>query len=165
VIKRRASQQSSTTDAKEIEYLYVDYEGDYIDGSVAHRIIKKTANRVYVARYPVRSPNEDDKWEEDGQTYHDVETIVLDRRKLETEGHAHSRRCHESFHTTPWETRHRPATPQYLDLLGLEGGASAETIKVAYRRLAKEHHPDHGGNAEEFKRLQEAYEMAMANVV
>jgi DnaJ-class molecular chaperone len=31
--------------------------------------------------------------------------------------------------------------------------------------LAKEHHPDHSGNAEEFKWIQEAYEMAMSNVV
>jgi curved DNA-binding protein CbpA len=30
----------------------------------------------------------------------------------------------------------------YYALLGLDPGASAESIKVAYRRLAREHHPD-----------------------
>jgi hypothetical protein len=163
VAKRRVNRKSSTTDAKEIEYLYVDYEGDYTDGSVAHRIIRKTAKRVFVARYGVNSCNEDDKWEEDGQVYHDVETIALDRHQLETEGCATNKRCWFYFHTTPWEARHKPATSRCLDLLGLEGGASAERIKAAYRRLAKEHHPDRGGNGEEFKRLQEAYEMAISS--
>jgi hypothetical protein len=47
---------------------------------------------------------------------------------------------------------------------GLEPGADREAINGAYRRLAKEHHPDHGGDAEDFKRLQGAYEAAMSNV-
>ena len=164
VAKRRVNRKSSTSDAKETEYLYVDYEGDYTDGSVAHRIIRKTAKRVYVARYGVNSCNEDDQWEEDGQVYHDVETIALDRHQLESEGYATNKRCWFYFHTTPWEARHKPAVSQYLLIFGLEDGATAETIKAAYRRLAKEHHPDHGGSVDDFKRIQEAYEMAMSSV-
>lgn len=65
-----------------------------------------------------------------------------------------------------WKARNITRRNQCLTTpLGLEGGASSETIKAAYRRLAKEHHPDHGGNDEDFKRLQEAYEMAMGSVV
>jgi hypothetical protein len=44
-----------------------------------------------------------------------------------------------------------------LALLGLEPGATAAAIKRAYRRLAKTHHPDLGGDAESFLRLDAAY--------
>jgi hypothetical protein len=159
-IKRRASRKSSTTDAKETEYLYTDDTSDY-DGhwySNGYRIVKKTAKRVYIEDR-IRT------WDEDGQTYHDVETIALDRHKLEAEGHAYSKRCrYSAFFTTPWEARHKPRTPQCLEVLGLEGGADSEAITSAYLRLAKECHPDHGGNAVDFKRLQEAYETAMSSV-
>lgn len=46
----------------------------------------------------------------------------------------------------------------YYDVLGISSDASADDIKLAYRRLASKHHPDRGGDAEEFKRVQEAYE-------
>jgi len=163
-IRRRAAQQSLATDAKDIEYLYTDWESDWDghDYSSKHRIVKKTTKRVYVARHSVGSCNEDDKWEENGQTFHDVKTIALDRHQLETEGHAFSRSERLFFYTTPCEQRKRPATPRCCEVLGLEGSATVETIKAAYRRLAKECHPDHGGNVEDFKRLQEAYEMAMS---
>lgn len=43
-------------------------------------------------------------------------------------------------------------------VLGVQEGASQQKIKDAYRRLAMKHHPDRGGNAEEFKRIQNAYD-------
>ena len=51
----------------------------------------------------------------------------------------------------------------YYEVLGLQKGASAEEIKKAYRRLAKENHPDlHPGDKaceERFKEINEAYEI------
>ena len=38
-------------------------------------------------------------------------------------------------------------------------GASAAEIKKAYRKLAKEHHPDAGGDAAKFQEASEAYEV------
>ena len=38
-------------------------------------------------------------------------------------------------------------------LLGLAWGASREAIKNAHRRLVKQHHPDLGGTAEAFRRV------------
>ena len=43
-------------------------------------------------------------------------------------------------------------------VLGLPRDATREQIEAAYRRLARQHHPDRGGTAEQFRRVQEAYE-------
>jgi curved DNA-binding protein len=46
----------------------------------------------------------------------------------------------------------------YYDILKISKSASAEEIKSAYKKLVKEHHPDRGGDAEYFKKINEAYE-------
>ena len=45
------------------------------------------------------------------------------------------------------------------EVLGLKSDASPEDIKKAHRKLVREHHPDKGGDAEKFKKVQEAYEV------
>ncbi len=47
----------------------------------------------------------------------------------------------------------------YYKILGIEKAASQDEIKAAFRRLAMEHHPDRGGNAEKFKEINEAYQV------
>lgn len=47
----------------------------------------------------------------------------------------------------------------YYEVLGLKKGASDKEIKKSFRNLAKEHHPDKGGNDETFKEINEAYEV------
>jgi len=46
--------------------------------------------------------------------------------------------------------------------LGLAWGASRDAIKKAHRRLVKQHHPDVGGEAEAFRRVNDAYQLLMA---
>jgi curved DNA-binding protein CbpA len=46
-------------------------------------------------------------------------------------------------------------------LLELTPPYTAEAVKRAYRRLAKLHHPDHGGAADHFRALQRAYQQAV----
>lgn len=55
-----------------------------------------------------------------------------------------------------------PTIPNYYDVLGVKEDASAAEIKKAYRKLARDHHPDRNPDdpqAEEtFKKVQEAYD-------
>lgn len=46
-----------------------------------------------------------------------------------------------------------------LDVLGLRGPADAGEVKQAYRRLARELHPDAGGDADAFHRVRQAFEL------
>jgi molecular chaperone DnaJ len=45
------------------------------------------------------------------------------------------------------------------DTLGVAKNASAEELKKAYRKLAREHHPDQGGDEARFKEIQGAYDV------
>ncbi len=47
----------------------------------------------------------------------------------------------------------------YYEVLGLSKNATQDEIKKAYRKLAKEHHPDKGGDETIFKEIAEAYEV------
>ena len=49
----------------------------------------------------------------------------------------------------------------YYKILGVDRQADAKTIKSAYRKLARKHHPDvsKGKDAERFKEISEAYEV------
>ncbi|MBX7259511.1 MAG: J domain-containing protein [Candidatus Hydrogenedentes bacterium] len=54
-----------------------------------------------------------------------------------------------------------PAPPKDLDLcyrmLGISPTASWDEIERAYRRKAKVHHPDHGGDEDTMRALNEAF--------
>src|SRR5207302_1836132 len=51
----------------------------------------------------------------------------------------------------------------YYDLLGVQRGADEAAIKAAYRRMAKEHHPDRKNGCKDsearFKAISEAYDV------
>jgi len=45
------------------------------------------------------------------------------------------------------------------DILGIGKNADSSEIRKSYMKLARTHHPDKGGDAEEFKQIQKAYEV------
>jgi curved DNA-binding protein CbpA len=45
----------------------------------------------------------------------------------------------------------------YYAALGVPKTATADEIKLAFRRLAGTHHPDRGGDTKKFQAIQEAY--------
>ena len=48
---------------------------------------------------------------------------------------------------------------EFYERLGVSKDASAKEIKTAFRKLAMKNHPDQGGDAETFTKIQEAYEV------
>ena len=50
------------------------------------------------------------------------------------------------------------AVSNYYDILGVAKTATPEELKAAFRKLAKTHHPDVGGDPEKFKEINEAYD-------
>ena len=46
----------------------------------------------------------------------------------------------------------------YYNMLGVSENASDKQIKQAFKKLAKEHHPDRGGDTTKFKEANEAYD-------
>lgn len=51
------------------------------------------------------------------------------------------------------------STPDYYKTLGVSRTASQDEIKKAFRKLARQHHPDAGGDEAKFKQINEAYEV------
>ena len=51
------------------------------------------------------------------------------------------------------------STPDYYKTLGVSRDATPEQIKKAFRKLARTHHPDAGGDEAKFKEINEAYEV------
>jgi curved DNA-binding protein len=47
----------------------------------------------------------------------------------------------------------------FYNILGVNKQSSKAEIKKAFRTAAKKHHPDKGGDAEQFKKINEAYEV------
>ncbi len=65
-----------------------------------------------------------------------------------------------------WGSRANPVRPmlerqQALSILGLPPNATRQQIKRRYRVLAKQHHPDRGGDQRQMQRIIAAYELLM----
>ena len=52
-----------------------------------------------------------------------------------------------------------PTPNNPYEILGIDQNASPTRIRRAYCNLAKQHHPDHGGDADTFHRIQAAYDI------
>jgi hypothetical protein len=55
-----------------------------------------------------------------------------------------------------------PELIPWWSTLGVRKNADFEEVRVAYRRLSLEHHPDAGGDRQQWDRIVQAYEQAMS---
>ena len=56
---------------------------------------------------------------------------------------------------------HEKKRPHFLRYLDLPLSCTEKDVQLAYRRMAKECHPDHGGNVARFRELRKNYEAAI----
>lgn len=157
--RRAARPASGETGAATVEYAHAWwYSWDGGDGHwIRHQIVKRTPTRIYLNRKPEGLSSEG-------------RTVVIDRQAFERDGYARPTRevwhgCADGFYAAPFDygARYRRAvpTPDCLIVLGLETPATVDDVRRAYRQLAKEHHPDTGGDEATFVRIHTAYEEAV----
>jgi hypothetical protein len=72
-------------------------------------------------------------------------------------GAGEGRRSQQGRHAAPDRQR-----VEALNILELSWGAPLAAVKAAHRRLVKRHHPDMGGDAESFRRINDAYQLLIA---
>ncbi|WP_206108167.1 DnaJ domain-containing protein [Paludisphaera soli] len=131
---------------------------------VKHRIVRQTAGKLYIDREPFR----EEEWhgrEAGGPEAPKPRTLAVDRDMLRREG----RVPHRGSYFYASEEKgiqgvHADLTSRHPWCAVLDVGfpCSTESIKAAYRRLAREKHPDAGGNPAEFQAVERAYREAVA---
>jgi hypothetical protein len=181
--EKRMARDPNGDDASRIEFVWEAYHHVSDEPCVPdewkvhpHRVVKKTARRVYVEREPYREPAVPADRERHWYDYLD-QTFVLDRRELERGqgvGPARRRWYGGDFYQSREEAERAIAAlsrsfgplarPDWADVLDLEWPITRQDVKEAYRRKAKELHPDHGGDHDEFVKLEAAYRMALSTV-
>jgi len=151
--------ESNTQDAHHLEFVYSCW-GE--NSHHKHRIIKKTKKQIVVEKAPFhRARKRDGTWRD-----FDVEKFILPREEFEREGKYWHR--HTDWYESPEvyrRERQERVVPDCFKALGLTGSATRKDIQQAFRKLALKHHPDVGGDPEEFKRLHGHYEDALARVL
>jgi hypothetical protein len=169
---------ASPQESEAPEFLYrpmVDWDGDidvgrrrvvdrWIYGANRHRIVKKTAQRIYVER----DPYDEERWAKMVSEGAKPKTIIIPRWMLESRDPKRIRLHCGLFTTAEEAIRFARANSLggsesgWCSVLGVTPPCSVDDIKAAYRRLAKESHPDAGGDATAFMALEQAYRDALA---
>lgn len=137
-----------------------------------HRIVKQNARKIHVEC----DPFDEDAWarrgEEDGDAAEDspkVRTLAVDRLLLRSEGRFCCPGAHRgmTFYASEDDgirdvEASLTARHPWCARLGIRFPCSVDSIKAAYRRLAMTSHPDIGGDAAEFRAVEQAYRAALA---
>lgn len=150
-------------------FLYVASESEQagLRGEVVivkHQIVRQTAGKIYIDREPFREEEPQTK-EADGAATPKTRSLAVDRETLRREG----RVLHRGSYFYASEDKgvrgvHADLTSQHAwcAVLNIGFPCSTGSIKAAYRRLAREKHPDAGGDPAEFQAVERAYREALA---
>jgi DnaJ domain len=175
-IGRLRGRSRRDVDATRLAFLYSAAGREPPDslGHVAvarHRIVRRTAGKIHVEC----DPFDEDEWARRGEGGEGapgdapkVRTLAVDRVTLRTEGRFRIRHGHRdlTFYASEEEgirDVEAALTARYAwcATLGVRFPCSADSIKAAYRRLARTLHPDAGGDPAEFRRVEQAYREAL----
>jgi hypothetical protein len=163
VARRRAAKPSTKTDTGAVEYVWAYYHSyeDRPGRWERHQVIKRTKKRLFVRARPV----DDDRGWNDPH----AEAIVIDRETFERDGYASAWKrllIASGFYREPfdWDTSSvTPMPPSWaMTVLELAAPSTLADVEAAYRRLARDTHPDTGGDAEAFITIRNAYDAARA---
>jgi DnaJ-class molecular chaperone len=58
-----------------------------------------------------------------------------------------------------------PVGEEWWDILECRKDSSIEVVKLNFRRLAKDHHPDNGGSNEKMTKINQAYNQAIQETI
>ena len=94
----------------------------------------------------------------------DSARVVMDLRQRQRHAQTSNsgRRTRSDRRSTDRHWRQADARLKALSVLGLDASATQDAIKQAFRRLVKQHHPDVGGSADAFRRVNDAYQLLTA---
>jgi hypothetical protein len=170
-LSRVAGIPARPSSSARLTFLYAAFESEQADARgevvvVKHRIIRQSARKIYIDRAPFREEERQNR--EEGSPTPDAtkpRTLAIDRETLRREGRFPYRGT--SFYASEENgirDVHAGLTSRHAwcATLGVRFPCSVESIKTAYRRLARETHPDAGGDPVEFRALEQAYREALA---
>lgn len=165
----RASEQTSIRDLqatlRAMKASSLKIEQDYDTGAVEVRFDRGGSRYVFRNGH-FRTPPENLRAVERTITYLHKAMEVYGTQREERPGqppreHDPFASFFAGFAALPDDTVLLLGSGQWYDVLGVTKDATPADIKAAFRSLARTHHPDVGGDVEEFKRLRVAYDAGM----
>jgi curved DNA-binding protein CbpA len=118
--------------------------------------------------YPLSSSPHGGIWKTQPKYYQDYEEEINRQQKERERKHKEKsdkekenffRRFFGGFYGFDSEEEPEKVEPDYpYNVFGLKKSASNEDVKKAYRKSVLKEHPDKGGTAESFRKIQEAWE-------
>ena len=177
VHEARKLRPAKSSGAQVRQYVFEARTSDY-DGhtyALAYPILKWTKKRVFVSPHGFLAEKVGTADERILRHGPDDKMFILDRAELESEGRADVRcwwqgpfylRLEDALNPSP----RRPVMPlcdviEALAVLGLAWPCSEREFRAAYRKLSKRTHPDCGGSAAAFVKINDAYETIKAGLV
>jgi hypothetical protein len=163
--------------ATRLAFLYSAFESEQPDSPgevvvVRHRIVRQNARKIYIDRAPFHEEEWEHRAEEavaSSAGAPKTRTLAVDRDTLRREGRFRHRISHRELFVYANEedairdveegltSRHT-----WCATLGVRFPCSAESVRSAYRQLARTAHPDAGGDPAVFRTIEQAYREALA---
>ncbi|MCZ6557004.1 MAG: DnaJ domain-containing protein [SAR324 cluster bacterium] len=167
------SVQTQPLSLNQRQSIYAQLESDYLKATARH-LIDETQNEAFWKASPPELEALHSRFIIFARTMTNTARrlgVYISRKSFEEEagarawgqaGDGYGRR--QSRAPRRMRNSKQPMEQSYFDALGLPSSANLAEVKLAYRNMVKQHHPDQGGSVQDFLRLQEAYEYLLTQV-